>query len=215
MSDKIKILQARLGLKPDGVLGKISFAALKKEWKVNNEQLAHILAQIEHESAGFTSDRENLNYSVKRLIEIFKRRFDRNHDGYLDDLEKKKIIEIAGNPEKIANFVYANIIGNGDENSGDGWKFRGAGGLQTTGKANFYSFSKFIGEDCVKNPELVATKYYFDSAIFYFNEKKLLNKMKIVNDASITSISISVNGAKIGLDKRIDLTYKWYNKITK
>lgn len=215
MNTKIAELQKRLGLVADGDLGKKSFAKLKEVWKVTDEQLAHILGQMEHESNKFTSGRENLNYSAKRMLEIFKSDFDTNRDKWLSPEEKEKVNSLIGHPDRIANFVYANQNGNGNEASGDGWLFRGAGGLQTTGRTNFKEFSEFIGEDCVKNPDLIATKYYFDSAVFFFKKNKLLAIASNVTTDSITKISKRVNGGTNGLPERIELTNKWYKLIIK
>lgn len=200
---KLIDLQAKLGLVADGVLGKQSFAKLKEVWGVTDEQLAHILGQAEHESNHFKAERENLNYSSDGLKKIFGKYF--KTDSEAKDYERK--------PEAIASKVYAGRMGNGDEASKDGWKFRGAGSLQLTGKFNFKEFSDFVKEDCVANPELVSTKYYFDSAVFFFKKNGLLPLAAKVDVDSITKVSKRVNGGTIGLAERIKLTNAWYKRI--
>jgi putative chitinase len=150
-----------------------------------NLRLAHFLAQCALESTGFTATVENLNYRAARLMQVFPKYF-RGVDP----------AAYANNPEKIGNRVYANRMGNGDEASGDGFKFRGRGYIQLTGKNNYTSFSTFVGEDCVANPDLVATKYPLASAAFYFNSNKIWAICdKGADDATVTRVSVAVNGS--------------------
>jgi putative chitinase len=200
---KISEFQAANGLTADGVLGKASFAKMKELWKVTDEQLAHILGQCHHESAGFTADTENLNYGVKGLMSIFKKYFP----------TEAVALQYERKPEKIANKVYASRMGNGDEASGDGWKFRGRGALQLTGKDNYKEFTTFIKEDCVANPNLVKDKYFLESALFFFNKNGLLPLSTSVTTDSITKISKRVNGGTHGLEDRIVQTNKFYKQI--
>ena len=203
MSKKIAEFQAANGLADDGILGNASFSKMKELWKVTDEQLAHILGQCHHESAGFTADSENLNYGAKGLLGIFKKYFPT--EALAKAYERQ--------PEKIANKVYASRMGNGDEKSGDGYKFRGRGALQLTGKDNYKAFSDFIKEDCVAAPDLVKTKYFLESALFFFNKNGLLPLCTKVDIDSITKISKRVNGGTIGLDDRIAQTNKFYKQI--
>jgi putative chitinase len=200
---KISEFQATNGLTADGVLGKASFAKMKELWKVTDEQLAHILGQCHHESGGFTADTENLNYGVKGLMSIFKKYFP----------TEALALQYERKPEKIANKVYASRMGNGDEASGDGWKFRGRGALQLTGKDNYKAFTTFIKEDCVANPDLVKGKYFLESALFFFNKNGLLPLATTVTTDSITKISKRVNGGTHGLEDRIVQTNKFYKQI--
>jgi putative chitinase len=200
---KISEFQAANGLTADGILGKASFSKMKELWKVTDEQLAHILGQCHHESAGFTADTENLNYGVKGLISIFKKHFP----------TEALALQYERKPEKIANKVYASRMGNGDEKSGDGWKFRGRGALQLTGKDNYKEFTTFIKEDCVNNPDLVKDKYFLESALFFFNKNGLLPLATTVTNDSITKISKRVNGGTHGLEDRIVQTNKFYKQI--
>lgn len=199
---KIADFQAANGLTADGLLGKASFAKMKQVWGVTDEQLAHILGQVAHESNNFTAERENLNYGADGLRKIFPKYF-----------TAESAAVYARQPEKIANKVYASRMGNGDEKSGDGWKYRGAGGIQTTGKDNFKAFSDHIKEDCVAHPELVGSKYYLDSAVFFFKKNGLLPLCTTVNTDSITKVTKRVNGGTIGLEDRITKTNHFYKLI--
>lgn len=163
-------------------------------------RLSHFLAQCGHESGGFKLTKENLNYSSKGLMAIFKKYFPTQA---LADAYARK-------PEKIANKVYASRMGNGNEASGDGYKFRGRGYIQLTGKSNYASFTASIGEDCVANPDLVATKYPLASAAWFF-EKNCVKKCDAGStDAVVTSVTKCVNGGVIGLDDRIKHFEEYY-----
>jgi putative chitinase len=156
-------------------------------------RLAHFMAQIAHESGNFKAVRENLNYSAEGLLKTFPKYFNAQNVG-----------QYARNPEKIASRVYANRMGNGDEASKEGFSFRGRGYLQLTGKDNYSAFSKFIGEDCVANPDLVATKYPMDSAIWFFDKNKLWEICdKGATRDIVTLVTKRVNGGTHGLDDRI------------
>jgi putative chitinase len=149
-----------------------------------NLRLAHFLAQCALESMEFTATVENLNYREARLVAVFPKYFRGVNPAHY-----------ANNPAKIANRVYANRMGNGDEASGDGFKFRGRGYIQLTGKNNYTSFTRFIGEDCVANPDLVATKYPLASAGFFFDENNIWTVCdKGADNATVTAVSTRVNG---------------------
>ena len=177
---------------PDAVISQIPDAA--KKFNITNPlRLAHFLAQCGHESAGFKAIQENLNYSADGLKKIFPKYFPGNlAEGY------------AKNPEKIASKVYGSRMGNGDETTKEGFKFRGRGYIQLTGKENYTKFGKFIGEDTVSNPDLVATKYPLASAAFFFDSNKLWAICdKGADDATVTAVTKRVNGGTIGLPDRI------------
>ncbi len=187
---------------PDTVLAQIPETA-KKFNITNNLRLAHFLAQCGHESGNFKAVSENLNYSADGLKKIFGKYF----PGNLNESYARK-------PEKIAARVYASRMGNGDEASGDGFKFRGRGYIQLTGKNNYTNFSKFIGEDCVSNPDLVATKYPLASAGFFFDSNKLWSICdKGADDATVTAVTKRVNGGTIGLADRIKHFKEYYNLL--
>jgi putative chitinase len=185
---------------PDVVLAQIPDTA-KKFNITNNLRLAHFLSQCGHESGGFKAVSENMNYSADGLKKIFGKYF----PGNLSE-------SYARQPEKIGARVYASRMGNGDETSKEGFKFRGRGYIQLTGKANYTKFTQFIGEDCVSNPDLVATKYPLASAAFFFDSNKLWSICdKGSDDATVTAVTKRVNGGTIGLADRI----KHLNKLLK
>jgi putative chitinase len=146
---------------------------------------------------------ENLSYSVNGLKKIFPKYFPGNlAESY------------ARNPEKIASKVYGGRMGNGDETTKEGFKFRGRGYIQLTGKANYTNFAKFIGEDTVANPDLVATKYPLASAAFFFNSNKLWEICdKGADDITVTAVTKRVNGGVIGLIDRIKHFKEYYNLL--
>ena len=187
---------------PDAVIAQIPETAAKFNI-TNNLRLAHFLSQCGHESGGFKAVSENLNYSADGLKKIFGKYFPGNlNESY------------ARQPEKIAARVYASRMGNGDESSKEGFKFRGRGYIQLTGKANYTNFTKFIGEDCIANPDLVATKYPLASAAFFFDSNKLWAICdKGADDATVTAVTKRVNGGTIGLADRIKHFKEYYNLL--
>ncbi len=169
-------------------------------------RLAHFLAQCGHESGGFQKFSENLNYGAKGLLGIFSK--------YFKTIEKAKAYE--RKPEKIANLVYANRMGNGDEASGDGWKHRGRGALQTTGKSNYQDFAKFMNmPEILTNPDLVATKYPLASAAFFFKKNNLWAICdKGSSEEVVTLVTKKVNGGTIGLPDRKKHFKEYYNLLS-
>jgi putative chitinase len=134
-----------------------------------------------------------LNYSADGLKRIFGKYFP-------GDLATS----YARNPEKIASRVYGSRMGNGDEASGEGWKFRGRGYIQLTGKSNYSKFDGFVDDDILSNPDLVATKYPLASAAFFFNSNSLWSICDLGSDeATVAKVSKRVNGGTIGLADRI------------
>ena len=168
-------------------------------------RLAHFLSQCAHESANFKAVSENLNYSAQGL----KRTFPKYFTGNLNESYARK-------PEKIASRVYGGRMGNGDESTKEGFKFRGRGYIQLTGKNNFKRFSDFIGEDVVVNPDLVATKYPLASAGFFFYSNKLWSICdKGATDAVVTELTKRINGGTNGLADRISKFKKFYSALNK
>ena len=159
-------LAALKGLVPDAVVAQIPEAAATFGI-TTNLRWTHFLAQCTLESTIFMAVVENLNYSAQRLVQVFPKYF-KNAD----------VNAYARNPQKIGSRVYANRMGNGDEASDDGFKFRGRGYIQLTGKNNYTSFSKFVGEDCVANPDLIATQYPLASAAVYFNSNNIWGDLR-------------------------------------
>ena len=186
---------------PDSVIAQIPDTAAKFNI-TNTLRLAHFLAQCGHESGGFKAVSENLNYGATGLQSIFKKYF-----------TAQTAAEYQRKPEKIANIVYANRMGNGNQASGDGYKFRGRGYIQLTGKDNYTSFDKTVEDDILANPDLVATKYPLSSAAFFFNKNGLWAICdKGADDATITAVTKRVNVGTIGLADRIK-HFKEYHKL--
>ena len=196
-------LEKLKGHVPDAVIAQIPDTAAKFNI-TTNLRLAHFLAQCGHESGGFKAVNENLNYGAKGLLGVFPKYF---NAATAAQFERK--------PELIAAKVYANRMGNGDEASKDGWKFRGRGYIQLTGKSNYTNFTKFIGEDCIANPDLVATKYPLASAAFFFNSNNLWAICdKGADDATVTAVTKRVNGGTIGLADRIKHFKEFYTALS-
>lgn len=190
------------GVIPDVVITQIP-ETIKKFNITNKLRLAHFLSQCAHESGNFKAVSENLNYSADGLRKIFGKYF----PGNLAESYAKQ-------PEKIASRVYGDRMGNGNESTKEGFKFRGRGYIQLTGKANYTKFTQFIGEDCVSNPDLVATKYPLASAAFFFDSNKLWTICdKGSDDVTVTAVTKRVNGGTHGLDDRIEKFKKYYNII--
>lgn len=194
-------LQTKCGITADGKWGPGTYKAARDYFKLTNNQAAHFFGQCAHESGNFKVFSENLNYSDKGLVGIFKKYF-------------PTIASTAGyarKPEKIANKVYANRMGNGPESSGDGWKYRGRGPIQLTGKDNYTAFAADIGRpDVVTNPDIVASELAFESALWFFRKNGLLAIAdKGITVPVITQISKRVNGGTHGLDDRIKKTQQF------
>lgn len=184
---------------PDAVLAQIPDTAAKFGI-TTNLRLAHFLAQCGHESGGFKATNENLNYSVTGLLRTFRKYF-----------TETSAPVYANRPEKIASRVYADRMGNGNEASGEGWKFRGRGYIQLTGKSNYQAFNNTVEEDVVENPDLVATKYPLSSAAFFFNNNKLWAICdRGSSDDAVTQVTKRVNGGTIGLADRIKHFKEYY-----
>lgn len=197
----LKKLQEKIGATPDGSFGPNTLKKAMEYFKMTPERAAHFFGQTSHETGGFQTFSENLNYSSKGLQQTFGKYFPDNlEDSY------------ARQPIKIASRVYANRMGNGNEESKDGWTFRGRGALQTTGKDNYKAFSDYMKKpEILTNPDLVASDYSFESAIFYFERNKLWSICdKGVNDDTITVLTKKINGGYNGLDDRESLTRRYY-----
>lgn len=176
-----------------------------KTYNISNpNRLAHFLAQCGHESGNFKLTVENVNYSEEGLLKVFPKYFDKN-----------TAKSYARRPEMIANMVYGGRIGNGDKNSGDGYKFRGRGFIQLTGKTNYKSFGDYIGVDLITNPSLVATKYALSSAAWFFEKRKLWQVCdEGIELETIKKVTKLVNGGYNGLEDRISKTNIFYKLIT-
>ncbi len=195
----IKKLQ---GIVPGAVINQIPLVV--NRFKIDSTlRLAHFLAQCAHESGNFAITQENLNYSADGLLKIFPKYFNAaNVNAY------------ARQPEKIANKVYASRMGNSGEASGDGWKYKGRGFIQLTGKNNYSLFDKFVDDDILNNPELVATKFPLLSAAWFWDSVKLNTIADKGNSEEvITLVTKKINGGTHGLEDRINKFNKIYTAL--
>ena len=170
-------------------------------FKINTPQrMAHYLTQVIFESGYLKSVEENMNYSAERLLQVFPEYFK----------SKEEAASYARNPMKIANRVYANRMGNGNEASGDGWRYHGRGFIMLTGKSNYYQFSKYdlCTKDVVVNPESVAEFPLNQVASMWFWERNNINAIadlddgKAIGEDLVTRITKIVNGGTNGLAQR-------------
>ena len=175
------------GIVPDSIF--LELPAVANQYAINTPlRMAHFLSQTAHESADFTKFVENLNYSEQGLLKTFPK--------YFNATTAKSY---ARKPTAIANKVYANRMGNGNEASGDGWKYRGRGAIQLTGKANYAAFDNAVADDILANPDLVATKYPLLSAAWWWMKNGV---NAIADNGSVESVTKKVNGGLNGLHER-------------
>jgi putative chitinase len=200
----LKSLQEKIGVTADGAFGPGTMKKAMEFYKLTPVRAAHFFAQTAHETGGFKAFAENLNYSADGLKGIFGKYF----PGTLAE-------SYARNPEKIANRVYGGRMGNGAETTGEGFKFRGRGALQLTGKENYKAFSDYLkNPEIMTNPDLVATTFSFESAMFFFDKNKLWSICdQGVNDASILALTKRINGGTHGLADRSEKTKKYYEYV--
>ena len=195
-------LQKKIGVTADGAFGPGTLKAACAHYNLNRNRGAHFFAQCAHESGNWRATSENLNYSQQGLRGIFRKYFP------TDALAA----QYARKPQAIANRVYANRMGNGPESSGDGWKYRGRGPLQLTGKDNYRAFGRYIGreQEVLDNPDIVATELGFESALWFFDHNKLWSICdQGVGDAAILALTKRINGGTHGLDDRKLKTKKY------
>ena len=179
--------QQSLGLVPDGIIGAKSAAAMMKDLGITDKLVfCHIMGQVKLESGMYTHFREDMHYSEPGLLNIFRKYY-----GSRPDLAKKH----AMNPVAIANYVYANRNGNGDESSGDGYFYRGAFGLQITGKENFHDFFKEVGLPLNTDPDSLKDnpRYYFLAAYFWFKKNDAIRLCKSTSKNCILTVGRKVN----------------------
>jgi putative chitinase len=212
-------IQRKLKLKEDGVLGPITLRAISQMLNITNPSyFAHFLGQVHHETGGFNSSRESLNYSVNALMTGFGRH-------RISEADARKFgrgSETPANQIAIANAIYGGDWGKknlGNTEPNDGWLFRGNGSLQLTGRANHQAFANFVkDQEIMKNPDLVIEKYYFESGKFFFDRNKLWRFCDKVDDTSILTVSRAVNignpnstGTPKGMADRIKQTNNYFN----
>lgn len=201
----IQLLQQSLKLNPDGVIGRITFGALRMHWNLTGIQLAHLLGQCEHETGGFRLWSENLNYSQAGLIKTFKKY-------YPDEL---LALKHQRKPSVIANYVYGGRMGNTQPN--DGWHFRGRGAVQLTGRNNYTAFANWKKDQSIlTHPDQVETIYAFDSALWFFETNWIWKHTTDLSVEAITKVSKAINLGNAnhslqpnGLDDRIKKTLQY------
>jgi putative chitinase len=201
MSNAMKRLQEKAGVGADGAFGPNTARAVAKHYGLSPERGAHILGQSHHESAGFKRVSEGLYYSTpERIQAVWPSRFKTVADAE----------PYAKNPEKLADKVYGGRMGN----DGEGYKWRGRGFLQLTGRDNYSRFAADMDIGSVMdNPDLVEDEYAFDTAVWFFKANKLFNIAdEGVTDDVIRKITKRVNGGTHGLadrEKQTHMIYKW------
>lgn len=202
MRERIKEIQRLVGAKDDGIIGNETLTKFQCKYSIPTKAMvAHFFGNLDHESGGFSIVEESGMYSAQRLLQVFPK--------YFKSLAMAK--GYAYKPEKIFNLTYGGRMGN--NMPGDGWKYRGRGYMQTTGKYSYDRLGRYLGVDLIKNPDLVATKYPLESALFYFNDNKLWNLVKDVSEESIKLIRKRVNGGYNGLDDVRGKVLKYYNMM--
>lgn len=209
--NQLQKFQQEKGLVPDGIMGPNTLRKMIQVFGLqSNAHAAHFIGQMAHESGNFTREVEGLNYSAKGLRQYFRNYF-----------TAAQALEYARQPQRIANRAYANRLGNGDEASGDGWKYRGRGPLQLSLKNNYIEFGKYVNDLCVvSHPNLINDKYYFQSALFYFTRNRLWQHCKEVNVEQILKVSRAVNLGNAysrhtpnHLEDRVNQTNKFYTML--
>ena len=164
---------------------------LLDDYEINTPlRVAHFVAQCAHESGNFVFIKENLNYKAASLMTVFKKYFP------TADLAQ----QYANKPERIANRVYANRMGNGDEASGDGWRFCGRGLIQLTGKDNYTFFAGSLNISVEEAAEYLATFEGAAQSACFFWEQNNLNRFADAND--VKGLTRAINGGYIGLSDR-------------
>jgi len=172
-----------------------ALAQLLPDSDINTPQrIAAFVAQCAHESGGFTELKENLNYKAVTLRKIFPKYFP-------DDAIANHYASLPNKQEAIANKVYASRMGNGDESSGDGYRYCGRGLIQLTGKNNYQSFADSLEMDVEDVPEYLATFEGAAQSACWFWESNNLNQWADKGD--ILTLTKRINGGTIGLEDRI------------
>lgn len=182
---------------------KLFFDKTAEEFQITSRlRRAHFLAQVAHESGNFKHIEENLNYSATGLMATFSK--------YFPDMSGA--LTYQRHPSAIASRVYANRMGNGDESSRDGWKYRGRGYIQLTGKNNYRKFSEYSKIDVVTNPDLLATPELAMRSAGWFWKTNGLNEIadQGTQDEIVKRITKIINGSYNGLEDRLNKFAEYY-----
>ena len=187
--------QKKYGLVADGKFGPITAKKIASVFKIKHP--AEFFGQVCHESGDLTLKEENLNYSAKRLLQVFPKYFNLTN-----------VNRYANKPQEIGNRVYGGRMGN--KNPNDGYYFRGRGAIQLTGRDNYKSFENWLVQkglckpnEIMLNPDLVWKEFYIESAIWFFDKNNLWN----ITD--VTILTKRINGGTNGLQDRINRTQKY------
>ena len=196
--------QEKLNVPQSGILDETTLNTGKLYFGLSVLRTAHFFGQCAHESNNFNTLEENLNYNEIGLLKTFPHHFDQT-----------TAAQYAHQPQKIANHVYANRMGNGDEFSGDGWKYRGRGVIQITGRSDYSKLSIYMSNpDVLDHPEYVATEYFFNSALFYFSDRKIWEICdRGIDLETITKVTEKINGGTNGLQSRIVKTQSFFKLL--
>ena len=203
MSDALKKLQEKCGgISTDGAFGPNTAKAICNHYALNAERGAHFLGQLVHESGTFRYVEENLNYKTEAILKVFGKYFKSQSDAET----------CARNPQALADRVYGQRMGN----DGQGYLWRGRGFLQCTGKNNYSQFAADMNvPEVMKDPDLMATEYPMESAIWFFKRNKLWDMCDVApTSESIKALTKRVNGGYNGLKHRQEETmkiYQWLN----
>ena len=222
MDNPIIVFQKKNSLTPDGVIGKMTMTKMCQVWNKTGIQVSHFLGQCHHESHEFQRLDENLNYSAQQMANTWPTRYAINSKAKVK-VPNQLAIKLARNKIAIANNVYGGRMGNGPESSGDGWKHRGYGPIQTTGKTNQYAFADYVKDPAIKtDPSLIASKWALESALFFFDKNNIWKYALTMDIDSIDKVSDAINrgnpfakGYAIGFDDRKLQTLKYHKIITK
>lgn len=210
--ERIKELQKLVGASQDGVIGNETLSKFAQKYSKNRVQTIHFFANIHHESAGFSIERENLNYtSVDRIMAIFGTGV---HSARITRDQAKILVK---QPYKLAERVYGILNPSkarelGNTKTGDGWKYRGGGAIQITGGD---AFMRFGGGELYNNPDLVGTSaYYFTTALAYFDQRNIWALCTDLSDATARNVCKRINGGLNGISERIS-KIKYYDSLFK
>lgn len=194
----LQALQRKVGVEPDNEFGPITLRAARDHFNLTNAQAAHFFAQCGHETDWFRRFEERFNYTAQGLMRTWPKHFP----------TMSVALAYVGDGEAIANRAYANRMGNGPATSGDGWMYRGRGALHLTGRKNYQAFADAGFPAVMDRPELVASEYAFESAIWFFTVNKIWALCKGADEASVEAVTRKVNGGLNGFNDRLHKTVR-------
>ena len=217
----ISEFQRAHNMRVTGILGVLTLQKISDVLNIKNkEHLAHFLGQVHHETGGFHSGRESLNYSVNALLTTFGRH-------RISEVDARRLGRTSNQPanqQAIANIIYGGDWGRrnlGNTQINDGWLFRGNGSIQLTGRANHQQFANSINDQSIMvNPDKVMNEYYFESGKFFFDRNNLWRFCNTVDNNSILTLSRAINignpnstGQPKGLADRVVQTNRIYQML--